>query len=132
MVAFYIVLDNDDPGFEVFVNGKALARKAEKLDDLASDLVVRQLSGFFSQNPNELRDFMEDLGAEVDQNEIPGEEWFSAAEGLETVHALLAHYEHSAERLGEDDALVQDLREFERVLTEAAQNGIRWHLAVDF
>ena len=35
-VANFIVFDNDEPGFETFVNGKAIALAANELDAIAS------------------------------------------------------------------------------------------------
>ena len=36
-VAYYIVLDNDDPGFDPFVNGKSLSGKSSGLTQSANN-----------------------------------------------------------------------------------------------
>lgn len=41
-VAYYIVLDNEEPGFETFVNGKFLAHDANKIDAICKKLGIRK------------------------------------------------------------------------------------------
>jgi hypothetical protein len=86
-MALYIVLEHKDPGFDPFVNGKALGRSEEQLTEIAARLGVRPLMEFFSANPDEAGEFLrsEALG----DVEIPKEQWFSSEEGLQTVRALL-------------------------------------------
>ena len=47
-VACYVVLERKIPGFEIFINGKALGHASELLDSLAKDEGVLPLSDFFS------------------------------------------------------------------------------------
>jgi hypothetical protein len=55
--ALYIVLEDNDPGFDAIVNGTALSKDIDALDDLASNIGVKPLMAFFSQNAEELEDF---------------------------------------------------------------------------
>jgi len=44
-IAFYIILDNKKPGFDTFVNGKALAKR-DDINEVARKLGVRPLNDF--------------------------------------------------------------------------------------
>ena len=53
-VAYFIVLDNKEPGFETFVNGKAIARAAEAINALAPKLGLKTIDDLTSTNgPNQ-------------------------------------------------------------------------------
>jgi hypothetical protein len=121
--AFYIVAENKPEEMDIFVNGKALSRASTRLSSVAKKAGVRELMGFFSQNPEEAAEFVDD-----DAPALPPEQWFEPIEGLTTVRALIAHFSASPP----DSAIVDDLREFEVVLQRLKDAGLRWHLAVDF
>lgn len=75
--AWYIALERVIPGFDPFVNGKALSRTGEILDSIAKDRGVRPLMGFFSASPEVLAGFAADQGVALKQP-APSEKWFSA------------------------------------------------------
>ncbi len=50
----YIVVEGEDPGFDIFVNGQALARNEDALERLAGRLRVRPLLEFFSADENSM------------------------------------------------------------------------------
>ena len=50
----YIVVEGEDPGFDTFVNGRALARHEDSLEKLAMSLGVRPLIDFFSADENSM------------------------------------------------------------------------------
>ncbi|HLZ13872.1 MAG TPA: hypothetical protein VKP58_14910 [Candidatus Acidoferrum sp.] len=125
-VAWYIVLEKRIAVFDAFVNGKALARAAEKLDYVAKQHSVRPLMSFFSSSREQLLAFTGSEGVETG-TEI-AETWFVAEEGLQTVNLLLEKME--GDSAGE--AVRKDLLDFRRVLETAKQHGARWHLAIDF
>jgi hypothetical protein len=126
-VAWYIVLERRIPGFDSFVNGKSLARMGEMLDSIAKERGVRPLMGFFSASPEELTGLAEDHGVTLHRS-LPPEKWFSADEGLQTVKTMI----EEGEKRKLDTRILADLREFQNVLEAAKQNGVGWHLAVDF
>jgi hypothetical protein len=127
-VAWYVVLEREIPGFEIFINGKALGHASELLDSLARDAGVLPLSDFFSASAEGLTSFAADHGVDLNDLGRAPEKWFLPEDGLSTLHALMKE----AERRKIGDHIVSDLREFEAVLRAAELNGIRWHLAVDF
>ena len=98
-VALFIVLERPISGLDSYVNGKALSWAEESLDGLANQLGVTPLMAFFSVDPAEGAEFLDELGAQ--------------------------------EAVVDADAIISDLREFQCVLQRAADEGVRWHLAVD-
>ena len=62
-VAYYIVLDNDEPGFDTFVNGKAVARAIDELDALCDEAGLAKLDSFMGQSAD---DFADLLGEDIE------------------------------------------------------------------
>jgi hypothetical protein len=130
--ALFIVLEHEIPGFDTFVNGKSLSKASEELDAAAAQLGVQPLMGFFSKDPEELAEFLNDEGSALDELPIPEETWYTAADGLKTVDALLDHYQTAASPTPQTQKIVSDLLEFQNVLRRAEAEGVRWHLDIDF
>ena len=131
-LAWYITRERSIPGLDHFVNGKALAHAQELLDRLAQTLGVHPLMYFFSASPEELAGVAEDHGLDFQEDgvSLPAENWFSAEDGLNTVCALMkAVAEIKDERA---DRILRDLDEFDKVLKVARDNGVNWHLAIDY
>jgi hypothetical protein len=128
--ALYIILENKIPNLDEFVNGKCLSKELDTLEKLAKELGIKPLMSFYSTNGDDVRSVLGDESPEELGIKIPMEEWFTAEDGLQTVRALLTHFEKSKSRSSEK--LVSDLREFDHVLSAAQQHQVRWHLAVDF
>jgi len=123
--ALYIALEKEIPGVDTMIDGKMLSRAEKNLEEAAQRLGVRPLMEFFSISADEASDL---LGEDTAGIEIPSVQWFSAAEGLKTVQALLAEADSSPDLKGAKD----DLLDCERVLKEAEKHGVSWHLAIDF
>jgi hypothetical protein len=120
--AYYIVLERKIDGLDSGMNGKSLSDRMDSLDGAAARLGVRPLSKFFSADPEQVAELMEDIG----EIELPPLEQFSAQDGLTSVRALMA------DAVVWPDEVMQDLRECERILSVAAQHGVGWHFAIDF
>ena len=120
--ALYIVAKDKPEELDLFVNGKALSKAGARLATDAKELGVPELMSFFSQNPEDVAEFVDDVSA------LPPEQWFDPVDGLTTVRALLSHYSASQAHLD----VVSDLREFEAILQRLKDAGLLWHLAVDF
>jgi hypothetical protein len=125
--ALYIVLSEANPGFESFVSGKALSHHEHKLARLANDLGVTPLMEFFSMSPADVLATFEDPTAVEPEvvAKLKPEVWFPPQDGLTTVRALVGTSELP-------NGVREDLIEFERVLSLAAKQGLKWHLAVDY
>ncbi len=132
--SLYIVVEGEDPGFDIFVNGQALARNEDALERLARQLRVVPLLEFFSADENSMALLSEQGAGDPEWGKhLPQPQWYQAPEGLLTVHALMGFLEQSPMALGSETAAVlSELREYERVLGKTSLYGLRWHLAVSW
>jgi hypothetical protein len=129
--AYFIALDNPDPGFDPFVNGKAIAREAKRLSKVASSLGLKTPDEYVSMGGDEAASMAEEFGI-GDVVQAPPEQWFDADEGLTWVGRLRAHVQSDAKSVRDADAVLADLAEYERVLSQAKSIGAKWHFSVDF
>ncbi len=130
MPALFIVLDCEISGLDLNMDGTTLLRESERLNAFAEQAGVPPLMDFFSASREELIAFAADHDVEVEAAAVPAEVWHSAECGLVTVRALLEAC--LREGTGVPSRLADDLRELERILRAAQQNGVSWHLSVDF
>lgn len=132
--SMYIVVEGDDPGFDTFVNGRALARNEDALERLAIRLGVRPLIDFFSADENSMSLLIEEGAGNPDLlNKLPPPQWFQGGEGLASVSAMLAALTEEPNQLGSEGELIrEELVEYETVLRKTADRGVRWHLAVSW
>jgi hypothetical protein len=132
--SLYIVVEGEDPGFDIFVNGHALARNEDGLERLARRLSVSPLLDFFSADENSMAQLLEQGAGNPEWAvHLPQPQWFKAADGLLTVCALIDFITATPAALGsETRQVLLELREYERVLQKTAQHGLRWHLAASW
>ncbi len=130
----YIVVEGEDPGFDIFVNGQALARNEDALERLAERLKVSPLLEFFSADENSMALLLEQGAGNPEwARHLPQPQWFDPTKGLVTVCALLEFLCGAPAALGSETAAVlSELREYERVLCKTSQRRLRWHLAVSW
>jgi hypothetical protein len=132
--SLYIVVEGEDPGFDIFVNGHALARNEDALERLAESLRVSPLLQFFSADENSMC-LLLDQGAgdpEWAQN-LPEPQWFDPVDGLVTVRALIRFLVETPVSFGSETLpILSELREYEQVLVKTADHRLRWHLAVSW
>ncbi len=132
--SLYIVVEGEDPGFDIFVNGHALARNEDALERLAERLKVSPLLDFFSADENSMALLLEQGAGNPEwARHLPEPQWFAPDAGLVTVCALQELFCGAPTALGsETAAVVSELHEYDRVLRKTAQRGLRWHLAVSW
>src|SRR5277367_6012746 len=132
--SMYIVVQGEDPGFDIFVNGRSLARHEDALERLALELGVRPLIEFFSADENSMSLLIEEgAGNQELMRRLPPPQWYSAGDGLVTVRALLSALRGEPQVLGTEGALVVgELSEYATVLEKTEVRGLRWHLAVSW
>lgn len=130
--AFYIVLDNKDPGFDTFVNGKFLSIDNARLERAARLLGLRLLGEYVSANPEEALAELQDLGGDPDGVELPAEQWFDCDEGLAWVSRVAEYVKAHPNEMKNADGVLSDLDEYRRVFEQAKAIGARWHLGVDY
>src|ERR1700761_7854700 len=116
--SMYIVVEGEDPGFDIFVNGRALARHEDALEKLALELGVRPLIEFFSADENSMSLLIEEgAGNQELMRRLPPPQWYSPTDGLATVRALLEALRDEPQVLGTEGAQVlMELSEYATVL----------------
>jgi len=120
--AFFPQIEGGNHSIASAVDGKALARSSQLLDERAMRSGVSLLTSFISVHTDDFGMFAE-AGLPV-----PEPKWFSARDGLTTVAALReARRADSAT----DQALLRDLDALEEVLIQADGQNRRWSLGVD-
>lgn len=129
--AYYIVLDREIAGIDTFVNGKAIARESEQLDQVTQRLGLRELNDFVSANPEELLSIAEELGVEL-PHAPPPEAWFTPEEGLNWISNLQSRLTDHPYEVGDAEAVMRDLAEYRDLLLAVQAHAARWHFAVDF
>ena len=132
--AMYIVVEGEDPGYNIYVNGRMLARHESVLEQLAGRLGVAPLLEFFSADENSMALLIEEGAGNPELlPRLPPPQWYCAADALKSVRPLIAAVEQQPELFGADGAeLLGELREYELVLQKTAERGLRWHLAVSW
>ena len=130
----YIVVEGEDPGYNIFVNGRALARHEDALEKVALRIGARPLIEFFSADENSLALLIEEgAGNQELMRKLPPPQWYSAADGLLTVQALVEQIERDPQQLGsEGRTVLEELCEYREVLAKTRAKGLRWHLAVSW
>ncbi|MBP3955283.1 hypothetical protein J8F10_08315 [Gemmata sp. G18] len=131
-VAVFIVAEPANQRFDLDVSGKALARSG--LDSRKPGNGLRALDEFFSTSPDEAAaaysEFLD--GPPAPEGGFPPEQWFAAADGLATVRALLAYLAANPTDTRNTPAVLDDLHDFERILTVLDAAEVRWHLGIDY
>ena len=130
----YIVVEGEDPGYDIFVNGRALARHEAALERLALQLGAKPLIEFFSADENSMSLLIEEGGGNPELiRRLPPPQWYAAGDGLATVRALIAALKDDPQQLGtEGPQVLGELEEYERVLEKTMRAELRWHLAVSW
>src|SRR5882724_6523808 len=99
--SMYIVVEGVDPGFDIFVNGRALARNEDALEKLALRLGVRPMIEFFSADENSMSLLIEEGAGNPELiRRLPPPQWYSPGDGLSTVKALISALEDDPQQLG--------------------------------
>src|SRR5580698_3001852 len=116
--SMYIVVEGEDPGYNIFVNGHSLARYEDALEKLALRLHVRPLIEFFSADENSMALLIEEGAGNPDiLHRLPPPQWYQPDDGLITISTLLASLREDPRQLGtEGHKVIGELEEFETVL----------------
>ncbi len=130
----YIVVEGEDPGYDIFVNGRALARHESAVERLALELGVKPLLEFFSADEHSMALLIEEGAGNPDLlKRLPPPQWYRGEDGLRTIDALVVTLEEDPYQLGSEGAMVlAELREYQSVLRKTAERDLRWHLAVSW
>ena len=127
---WHVRLERDLPGVDVSTNsGLTLLYLQRQIDELAEQLELPKLSGFFSADPVAVSAYLAEQGLDPSQYDLPDEEWFVAAEALETVRGLISALRADPEVIPKSDKVLSDLEAVEKALALAALADVRFHLA---
>jgi hypothetical protein len=129
--AVYIKLERPIPGFDhaALVDGKAMAKEWDSLNDLAGANGLISLETFVSTGADDLANLIGDAAIEEAKIEIPPETWFESQQGLSAIKSLTDSVKR-ANMHGEN--IQRDLDAYSAVLQAAATRNIRFHFAFDF
>ena len=129
--AIYIVTQKEIEDLDTFVNGKAIGKASDKaMFKICREIGQPSLYDFVSQDPEELREMIEESGADVPEN-LPDEMWFQPDEGKKFVTELLKYFHANSKAMKNVEGLIEDLDEYERIFDELQVRGVKWHFAVD-
>ncbi|HEY8558784.1 MAG TPA: hypothetical protein VIL74_00165 [Pyrinomonadaceae bacterium] len=141
-VGIYPVTESEIAAAAYGSDGKMLAAILDAADRRAASLGVAPLMSFFGFDPGAVSEEFD-----IETGEPPTEKWFSAAEGLTTIEALIrdvkenrefyfpsAVSERSVQKLSAPtmDGAVEDLKAMRKVLQAASRENLKWYLAIDF
>lgn len=124
-VAYFVSLDKEDIDFEYELDGKRLAKAADKLNQIAKANGMEELESFFGMGGDDLSDILgdEDISRE--------EQWFEAAEGVKYFEALKALLVANDASIKNAKGIIAEIGDFIAVLKKAEAAGAKWHLAID-
>lgn len=121
--AYFIVLDNNEPGFDTFVDGKSVARGRDDLNAITKTLGLKGIDHFTS------------FAGLAEEFEIPEEfrksPWFAPREGLDWIAAIRQHIDADHTSIKDANGLLADLQQYEQVLQRADAIGAKWHFEMD-
>lgn len=133
-LAYFIVLDNQEPGFDTFVNGKDFAH-CETLEEITQKLGIADIYSYVDGDAEALFGEGGDEYDEDEENWPPFDPskyvWFDPAEGISYFGTLKAYFENDGATTPNAEGISEDLGEFISVLEQAAAIGAKWHLQID-
>ena len=117
-ITYFIVLDSEDPGFDPFVNGKAIAKAAPKINKLAKSIGLKTIDDYLVNN------FEEYVGTLTSDPK-----WFEASEGRIWVERLKSEIAIKPNLLSKE--ISEELDEYLSVFRQAESKNLKWHLEFD-
>lgn len=132
--SYYITLEQDIDDIDIMPSAKALARAMERVDEITDEIGVTRLSDFIADEGEDISEIVEQEGWDLGgfSSSTGGEHWFDAADGLETVRAIAGYVESDPESVKRPKALLEELKEFEKVLEIALSHHVRFRLEADY
>ena len=107
--------------------GKALAREIDKLDFAARVKSVPAITSLLSESAEKLAEEMRAEGFDPAKMRLPPEKWFSAADGLKTVRALIEYVSEKLNDFKQPNPILKGLRTAEALLVPAEGANVRFH-----
>lgn len=128
---WYMAREREMPGTPgVLPNaGRALTFAQHHFDEIARSLGLPLLKDFFSADPAAVVAYLREHGVSKDPDELAVEEWFDPADILPTVCAIQERLRDPPIGLGQVEKVREDLAAMAAILTAAAEQGVRVHIA---
>ena len=127
--ALFIVLDNEKPGFNTMVDGKAIGKAANELDEICRSIGLPSIHSFVSMSMDEISDMLGDkLAQRLPEVAV---KWFDADAGLRYFERLAARLEENPGSLARADRVLADIAGYLSVVRQAKAIGAKWRLCVD-
>jgi hypothetical protein len=123
-LAYFIMVNPIRTDFDTFVNGKAVAKQAKALNQLAIQLEVAPLDDFLGMS----EDVAEEFGADTANVDV----WFEPEKGLQTIETFIEHLEQNPSSVKNSKGVLEDLREYQTVLNQVKARGLEWRFEMDF
>ncbi|MEX0776095.1 MAG: hypothetical protein WD042_10350 [Phycisphaeraceae bacterium] len=134
-VAFYPIFHDRPADWPDDMNGKCLARAADRLDKAAKKAKAGSIYSFYSMTREQY--IGEALGGDPDdptsfsESDVAAITWHEPEEGLRVIRAMLTYVRHDGREIDDLDCVREDLEAFERHLEAAACRGAKWFLCID-
>jgi hypothetical protein len=132
-VILFIDLEREVPNLKDNLGGKAWARVDLELNELAEHLGLTPIESLTSCSQEQFAELMGD-SPHVDVTDYE-EEWFDAAEGLQTVKGLFEHVMGRKDLLDRwefPEYILEDMQEAMKILRAAVAAGVRFHFSCAF
>ena len=119
-LAFYVVVESEEPGFDTTVDGKALSKYCNQIDIIAGHLGLKSLEAYCSIDPEEARSEMLGIMGFDDESELPPESqevlakmppahWYDAADGLDYAQKVGDYIRANPDAVKDAKAVLYDL-----------------------
>ncbi|MFO1495577.1 MAG: hypothetical protein U1F26_13075 [Lysobacterales bacterium] len=132
--SYYITLEQNLDEIDIMPSGKALAKMMDRIDEITDEIGVTRLSDFIGGESEDLSEIAEQEGWDLGGfgSSAGGNSWFDAADGLDTVRALAGYIESDPDSIKRAKSLLEELKEFEKVLEIAQNHNVRFRLEADY
>lgn len=132
--SYFITLEQSLDEIDIMPSGKAVAKMMDRLDDITDEIGVTRLSDFVAGDSEDLSEIAEQEGWDLGGfgASSSGAEWSDPGDGLDTVRALVGYIESDPDSIKRAKALLEELREFEKVLEIAQTHNVRFRLEADY
>ena len=129
--AVIVTLEKELPGhsaaYTKSATGKALAREADRLDTAARACKATQITAMLSESQAALIAQLQEEGFDPSKMRLPPEQWFPAAQGLQSVRALIEHVTANLNNFKQPNPILRDLKAIEALLAGAEAAGVKFH-----
>ena len=132
--SYYINLEQPLDDIDIMPSGKAVAKMMDRIDEITDEIGVTRLSDFVAGDGEDMSELVEQEGWDLGgfAATAGGAHWFDASDGLYSVRALVGYIESDPDSIKRAKALMEELREFEKVLEIAQTHNVRFRFESDY